>query len=194
MGINITWISWHHGGGLAYGVSDDGTIAVGYGRDADDESEAFRWTEETGMVGLGSLGDAVGKNLGSRAYEISGDGSVIVGWSENPEEKQPRNNYGLEAFRWTEDPEWLVWATCPVVVLAASRGAVSGDGSVIGGIARPTPEARLLSGTKLNGMRSLQDVLTNEYGLDLTGWQLTESRTSRTMVSLLWGKPQSTRF
>jgi hypothetical protein len=48
-------------------------------------SQAFRWTAESGMVGLGTLPDA----LWSCATAASEDGSVVVGFS------------GSRAFRWT---------------------------------------------------------------------------------------------
>ncbi|MFM7907659.1 MAG: PEP-CTERM sorting domain-containing protein, partial [Microcystis sp.] len=79
--------------------------------------EAFRWTQQTGMVGLGHL-PSVDFRFFSLASGVSGDGSVVVGYSESAN--------GDEAFIWNST----------------------------------------------QGMRSLQQVLTNDYGLDLTGWFL----------------------
>ena len=61
--------------GAATAVSSDGTVVVGesvVGIDPDGRElrEAFRWTEEDGMVGLGCYGNV---------YGTSADGSVIVG-------------------------------------------------------------------------------------------------------------------
>jgi probable HAF family extracellular repeat protein len=50
--------------------------------------EAFRWTEATGMVGIGTLH---GPFNGSTAYAVTSDGSVIVGGS------------GSHAFIWDAD-------------------------------------------------------------------------------------------
>jgi probable HAF family extracellular repeat protein len=63
----------------AYGVSADGSVIVGWGASASGY-EAFRWTSEGGMVGLGTTlpdSDSV-----SFAKGVSGDGSVVVGYSQ----------------------------------------------------------------------------------------------------------------
>ncbi|MBL8201466.1 MAG: hypothetical protein JNK40_10875 [Chromatiales bacterium] len=74
----------------AYSASADGSVIVGYSRAGEliDGGEggffertfdqAFRWTEATGMVGLG-VGTANPDGGGSRALDVSGDGQVIVG-------------------------------------------------------------------------------------------------------------------
>ncbi len=82
-------------GSLAYGVSPDGSVIVGMSASGavDPNSgrgwEAFRWTQATGMVGLGRLSGGLAK---SRALGVSADGSVVVGWSR----------YNVEAFRWED--------------------------------------------------------------------------------------------
>ena len=77
------------GGGTnsrAYAVSADGSTVVGFGivdfgPPGEEPREAFRWTAETGMVGLG------GDN--TWALAVSADGSTVVGTGE-------------EAFIWNE--------------------------------------------------------------------------------------------
>ncbi|MDJ0843814.1 PEP-CTERM sorting domain-containing protein [Crocosphaera sp.] len=80
-------------------VSADGEVVVGR---SDSENsidpvgalsgtEAFRWTADTGMVGLGDL---PGGAFFSRAAAVSANGSVIVGRSQSA--------LGLEPFIWTE--------------------------------------------------------------------------------------------
>lgn len=68
-------------GGVA--ISNDGSVIAGtawYGTGAlQARNQAFRWTESTGTVGLGSLPDRVS----SHATGMSGDGSTIVGTSES---------------------------------------------------------------------------------------------------------------
>jgi uncharacterized membrane protein len=59
---------------FAWGVSADGSIVVGQGNPG---AEAFRWTESSGMVGLGIL---PGFNA-SLAQAVSADGSLVVGYS-----------------------------------------------------------------------------------------------------------------
>lgn len=95
---------------FGYAVSADGTTVVGSSDSSTNQFvEAFRWTANTNMVGLGSS-----TNVG---LDVSGDGSVVVG----------RNLDGT-AFRWTS-------ATGPVALgqFSALIGGVSLDGSLIAG-------------------------------------------------------------
>ena len=83
------------GGGaysIAHGVSDDGSAVVGNG-DSALISEAFRWSEGAGMVGLGVLPGG----QQSAATGASADGSVAVGTNHYEFPAIP----GSEAFRWT---------------------------------------------------------------------------------------------
>ena len=73
----------------ARGVSADGSVVVGIGCSASG-TEAFRWTQGGGMVGLG---DPPGVNFfSSSASAVSADGSVVVGGSNSAS--------GYEAFIW----------------------------------------------------------------------------------------------
>jgi probable HAF family extracellular repeat protein len=73
-------------------VSRDGSTVVGYAGSGKGY-EAFRWTEATGMVGLGDF--AGGLSDGSVAFSVSANGSVVVG-SGTPD-SQP-----YLGFRWTQ--------------------------------------------------------------------------------------------
>jgi probable HAF family extracellular repeat protein len=85
----------------AFSVSSDGSIVVGrvsiaQPDPAEGQDMAFRWTEATGMVGLGDL---PGGRVTSTAHATSADGSVIVGTGETFfEEGVGATN---EAFFWT---------------------------------------------------------------------------------------------
>jgi probable HAF family extracellular repeat protein len=146
----------------AWGVSADGSVVVGFDSAAAG-FEAFRWTEAGGMAGLGDL---PGGSFGSWARSVSADGSTVigVGHSEN----------GSEAFRWTE-AGGMVGLGDPPGGFASEAYGVSADGSVIVGYGQFASgfhfDAFIWDAT--NGMRSLFDVLTGEFGLDLTGWTLT---------------------
>ncbi len=74
----------------AGGVSADGQVVVGWSASSNG-TEAFRWTEETGMTGLGDL---PGGYFRSDAQAVSADGLVVVGGSVS--------STGWEAYRWTE--------------------------------------------------------------------------------------------
>jgi uncharacterized membrane protein len=84
----------------SWDVSADGSIVVGSGVSPVDgqlhpNSEAFRWTAETGTVGLGDL---PGGNLSSAALAVSSDGSVIVGHGETGDEL-----VNVQATLWTDE-------------------------------------------------------------------------------------------
>ncbi len=66
---------------LAYGTSDDGTVVAGNAR-IGSSHQAFRWTEATGMIGLGYLPGDNDSYAGQPGWQpVSGDGSTIVGGS-----------------------------------------------------------------------------------------------------------------
>jgi uncharacterized membrane protein len=147
-------------------VSRDGAIIVGT------SGEAFRWTNEDGMQGLGylsqshSISDAVG---------ISADGSTIVGHSGIVND----STEAYEAFLWTRAGGMQGLGFLPGGDSASSNALhVSGDGSIVLGLSSSNaPLGREpFIWDSANGMRSLQQVLVNDYGLDLTGWTLSVPR------------------
>ncbi|MEX2138200.1 MAG: PEP-CTERM sorting domain-containing protein [Pirellulales bacterium] len=93
-------------------MSADGTVVVGFNQFSLNDTEAFRWTELDGMVGLGDLPG--GRRI-SEAYDVSADGSVIVGMSENQD--------GRRAFYWTPQTGML-----NLEDLLVSFGATNLDG------------------------------------------------------------------
>ncbi len=91
---NSTW---------AYDVSWDGRVVVGtHGLDMPPSLEAFYWTPNSGMVGLGFLVCCAG----SGAHGVSPDGGVIVGWSWNGEGYR-------RAFRWSQQTGMVDLGTLP---------------------------------------------------------------------------------
>jgi probable HAF family extracellular repeat protein len=137
----------------ALGVSGDGSVVVGYSGE-----QAFRWTTSEGMVGLGFL---PGGNS-SFARGVSGDGSVVVG------------NSGQQAFRWTTSGGMVGLGFLPGGFYSQANG-VSDDGSVVVGYSNSANEGGAFRWTTSGGMRNLQDVLTTDFGLNLTGWELSEA-------------------
>ncbi len=112
------------GGGVAptpAALSADGRVVVGVSRSTEGW-EAFRWTRESGPVGLGDL---PGGEFDSRATAASADGSVIVGTSATDK--------GNAAFRWTEEGGMESLGELPGGLYGASATAVSADGSVVAG-------------------------------------------------------------
>ena len=111
----------------ANAVSADGRIVVGY-RDAAGAIEAFRWTANDGVVGLGGLRGGSGL---SRAFGISADGSTIVGESMWP--TPPGTiGWGPQAFSWTADTGMVGLGLLPGSNSTRAT-AVSANGSVIVG-------------------------------------------------------------
>ena len=81
---------------------------------------------------------------------------------------------GQEPFRWTSDGGMVGLGQ-----LAGSYGRaldVSGDGSVVVGLTTGFLGQEAFYWTASVGMQSLKDMLTKDYGLDLTGWRLIEAK------------------
>jgi probable HAF family extracellular repeat protein len=76
-------------GSVAFDVSADGSVVVGWAYNAARRMRAFRWTAARGMQDLGTLGGSE-----SAAWGVSADGSVVVGEAENAAGQ-------IRAFRWT---------------------------------------------------------------------------------------------
>ena len=79
-----------------YGASSDGGVIVGLAWDGCKFARAFRWTDQTGMMNLGSI-----RGTSTRANAVSGDGQVVVGWEEGLD--GPR-----EAAKWVNGKEQLI--------------------------------------------------------------------------------------
>ncbi|WP_072927563.1 PEP-CTERM sorting domain-containing protein [Microcystis aeruginosa] len=150
----------------ATGVSANGSVVVGNSTSANGIEvlgwqEAFRWTQGTGMVGLGDL---PGGNFWSSAQNVSADGSVVVGQSSGA--------YGYEAFRWTQGTGMIGLGSLPGGLFVSAATGVSADGSVIVGVSNSANGQEAFIWDSIQGMRNLKQVLTNDYGLNLTGWTL----------------------
>lgn len=179
---------------ISFGVSADGSTAVGY-QDGPNGSEAYRWTESGGAQGLGFLSTISG------ASDVSADGNTVVGsgnggafiWTPdtgmtNLATTGPLNEpfFGqpnaISADGSTvvgvvgPSPEAWIWTeTSGLQFLGISQAAygASADGSVvIGGSQFSRSSGIAWIYDKTNGVRDLKTVFENDYGLDLTGWNL----------------------
>ena len=143
---------------LAYGVSGDGSVAVGktgialFGN-------AFRWSQSSGVQEFSSL---LGGS-GSTANDISGDGLTLVGTSKTAA--------GFEAFRFISGVEIIGLGDLPGGDFNSHAFGVSGNGLVVVGTGTTTSEQVAFIWDSANGIRELQDELTS-LGLDLDGWTL----------------------
>jgi uncharacterized membrane protein len=83
---------------LAYAITADGATVVGQistTTDSKNDTQAFRWTAQDGIV---KLGDLPGGCVCSFAYGVFNDGQTIVGTGNIA---RALNAYKTEAFRWT---------------------------------------------------------------------------------------------
>ena len=113
-----------------------------------------------GMVGLGFLNGSSG---GSLARGLSANGLVVVGGS------------GSEAIRWTSTDGMVGLGDFEGGIVDSLASGVSGDGSVVVGTGTKASGREVFIWDATNGMRELDQVLT-DFGLDLTGWSLSETR------------------
>lgn len=147
----------------ALSVSADGQVIIGTTYGGDCNGQAFRWTRATGIVGLGFL---PGQNY-SFARALSADGSVVAGDAQVSWRSPAR-----QAFRWTESGGmvglgFLSGGGNYSIVLG-----LSDDGTRLAGASDSAEGIQAYLWTEAEGMRSVRDVLVNDYGVDLAGWTL----------------------
>ncbi|MBX9789555.1 MAG: hypothetical protein K2Y37_11630 [Pirellulales bacterium] len=152
-------------GSTANAVSANGNIIAGRGHVVGDSGlQALLWIGDNAPVGLGYL------PLGTTSFAeaISSDGTAVVGAGLNVFSLQ-------QAFLWTTGSAKLT--PLGSASMQSHALAVSNSGNVVVGRAQPLPLGSAFIWDATNGMRSLQSVLINQYGLgpSLLGWTLTEA-------------------
>jgi probable HAF family extracellular repeat protein len=137
-------------------VSADGSVIVGYVNDykSGNGAKAFRWTQPSGIVGLGNLPGG----FDSIATDVSADGSVIVG--------QGSSVNGREAFRWTQETGMVGLGTVPSGGSIGSFLGISADSTVIVGYDHDYNTARTeaFRWTQETGMVGLGTLGESRYG------------------------------
>lgn len=118
-------------------VSNDG-VAVGIAYNSEDTPRAFRWSRQSGLQDLGTLG-----GVQSEAYGISADGVVIVGRAE-------KGNLDRVAYRWTASTGMQ-----PILDVSSKAFATSADGSVVVGWYGRYPNMQAFRWRVGYGMQSL---------------------------------------
>jgi probable HAF family extracellular repeat protein/predicted outer membrane repeat protein len=104
------------------------------------------------------------------ANAASSNGSVVVGGLDNHQTAL------FEAYRWTSQTGISLLGT-PLPDYHSRALAVSSDGSVIVGYVQNNAgydEQKAFIWNSAHGMRLLQDVLEDDYRLDLSDWQLSQ--------------------
>ena len=144
----------------ARGITADGrTIVGGVGSDPRLTARgALRWDDGV----LSEIVDTSGQvDLRSGfATDITPDGSVIVGRVED------RSLGEVALFRWEDGVAEIVSSN-----VSFARFEVSADGRVIVGAS----DGEAILWDPVGGQRAIAELLTEELGLDLSGWTLTEA-------------------
>jgi probable HAF family extracellular repeat protein len=146
----------------ARAISSDGAVVVGSRRHRTGHDEAFRWTRETGVVGLGVLPG----NATSVAYAVSADGAVVVGCCSD--------YLTTEAFRWSRKSGMVSLATLRSGKKGSIAHAVSSDGSIIVGSCSGENGSEAVIWDNVRGVRRVRELLVREFDLGdvLPGWKL----------------------
>jgi probable HAF family extracellular repeat protein len=144
-------------------VSADGRMIVGR-VDWSTDADLAIWVDRIGPQVLDASG--LGSIIGPDAQALSPDGSVVVGWGGSG-----------RGWRWTTDEGMVLldrsWS--PSSDARYYPTAASNAGEYIVGFSYDAVGAFLWD--RVHGIRSLQQVLTDEYGLGSTldGWTLTHA-------------------
>ncbi len=143
----------------ATAASSDGSVVVGYSARAEG-NEAFRWTASGGMTGLGRLSDG----RWSEARAVSANGLTVVGVADRPG--------GPQAFFWNSSSGMVALGDLPGGNVYSVATAVSENGAMVFGASCTEVGLEAFRWTPGQGMRRLQDVLEDDFGLNLSGWTL----------------------
>jgi probable HAF family extracellular repeat protein len=146
----------------ATATSGDGSVIVGQALPDDHpHMQAFRWTQEGGMINLGDLDPEQPRD--SLAWDVATNGLVVVGQSKFD------SSPSLEAFRWTDETGMVGLGDLPGGLHYGTAYAVSTDGDIVVGSSHGATSSAFIWDAE-HGMRDLMDIFVNEYGLDLTEW------------------------
>jgi len=155
-------------------ISDDGSVVVGIGNDGVGQSQAFRWTQATGMVGLGKL---PGTSY-TDPYGLSHNGKVIVGYNEYV-------GMGGEGFYWTQETGLVGVGFLAGSTLSAATAA-SDDAVNIFGYSFGAPGGGAAFRYRTNtGAVAISDILT-DAGVDVSAYYIdnvTDTNRSGTLIS-----------
>lgn len=158
----------------ALAVNADGTVVVGRS-DSAEGTQAFRWTAETGLQGLGFLPGAAG----SFAVDVSANGEVVTGSVLYPTGQS-------EAFRWTEATGMVGIGDLPGSQETSTATAISPDGTAIVGVSGGMTGTEAFLWTEAGGMQPLGDL----PGGGFFSYAYDVSSQGETVVGISWsGSP-----
>lgn len=162
-----------------YAISADGSVLVGKVERPEDtvnDGQAFRWTRTGGVELL--VPDAYDKGLATVANHISADGQFITGTFQKHSRLQVpgtvRDDLSFgKAFVWNKKTGMVrLHPPADEIVLSYCTGIIA-DGTVIVGEVKLSPGGdRMYIWDARNGLRLLDQVLVQEFGVDLRSWNL----------------------
>jgi probable HAF family extracellular repeat protein len=134
---------------FATAASYDGSVVVGES-DTPNGRRAFRWTQPTGTINLGTLRT---NNSYSHANGVSDDGVTLVGQVSTSQDQYSK------AYRWTVAGGFNVIGLPPVTIGIPAGGAqaISGDGLVIAGFTQGNGDIKSWVWTEQTGFSMLPD-------------------------------------
>ncbi len=144
--------------------SADGRVLTGRVRLISGVLRACTWTDST----FAELPNLVGGPDYSQGTNVSADGTVIVGTCGSAASNQ------AEACRWVGGLPFSL-GNLPGGINSGAADACNHDGSLIVGYSDVAGAWHAFIWDATNGMRDLKSVLTNDHGLNLSGWTLTEA-------------------
>lgn len=157
-----TLMDWPYNTSVVLEISEVDISANGSTILVSGSPDSFLWTQ----------GDGYGTTV-SGAIALSGDGSAVLGngWTDDPEPYR-------DSFVWNQqDGKSFLgaldgWSTNHATV-------ISYDGSTVAGYLFNDPmqyeDFAAYIWNEQDGVRLIQDILENDYNLDLTGWTLTNA-------------------
>jgi len=131
----------------AYGVSADGSTAVGWCNGPEGVWHAVRWSSDGSLF---VLDDLPGGDVYAHATSASADGTTIVGYS--------RSDRGREAFRWTAAEGMVALGDLPGGEFDSGAHGVSHDGTTIVGWGTSEAGIEMFRWTASEGMVGLGDL------------------------------------
>ncbi len=149
-------------------VSPDGEFVVGWVAGGE-TMRAFLWSSREGTIDLGQISDQPTHN---EARVISDDGRIVAG---NSSDTTVRLAPDGQVFIWTRGRGMVGIGDLLGGQFRSRVSAMSGDGTVIFGEGTTDTGPRAFVWTAMHGLRDLNNVLSEEFGIKEThGWHVVQ--------------------
>ena len=152
----------------------------------------FRWTVATGLV---AIPDLPGGLEISTPNAVTPDGNTIVGFSSSTASAGGNSSLHAEAYRWTAATGTVGLGDLPGGDYYSIARDVTADGATVVGYSFVDGATRAFIWDPAHGMRSLQDVLETEYGMNFGGrtlWRADSISHDGTVISGFGMAPDGT--